>query len=228
MPPYCTKADALSWVTQGSVTNPRRAIAAVHTDTDTLAADDHRLATGSEVQLWLPRNGAGEMAEPLVEGAVYYAIRLSDSTFQVAATPADAAAASPVNITSEGCNMKLGAQIPWDAYIEGRSAKLDEQAIGNAFPLADGEPIPIVVRDLVSIQVLGDAARFVGKTDIDLSEEQERARKELEIWATGKPLRAKEAPAPTNTAVSGPRLSGSAADPRGWSRSNSCGRQVIP
>jgi hypothetical protein len=228
MPAYCTKDDALNWVTHGSVTNPRRTIAAVHTDTDTLVVDDHRLKTGYDVQIWLPRNGAGEMAEPLIEGTVYYAIRLSDSTFQVAATPADAAAANPIDITSEGCDMKLVAQIPWDAYIEGRSAKLDEQAIGNAFPLAEGEPVPIVVRDLVSIQVLGDAMRFVGDTDVDLSEEQERARKELEIWATGKPLRAKEAPAPTNTAVSGPRLSGSAADSRGWSRSNSCGQQVIP
>lgn len=227
MPAYCTRDDALAWVTQGAVTNPRRVIAAVNTDTDTLALDDHRLKTGYEAQLWLPRNGAGEMAEPLIEGTVYYAIRLSDSTFQIAATPADAAAGSQIDITSEGCDMKLVAQIPWDAYIEGRSAKLDEQAIGNAFPLADGEPVPIVVRDLVSIQVLGDAARFVGSTDIDLSEEQERARKELEVWAKGKPLRAKEAPAPTNTAISGPRLSGSATDSRGWRRTCGCA-EVIP
>jgi hypothetical protein len=227
MPPYCTRDDALGWVNQGAVTNPRRTIAAVYTDTDTLAIDDHRLKTGYVVQLWLPRNGAGEMAEPLIEGTVYYAIRLSDSTFQVAATPADAATGNPIDITTEGCDMKLVAQIPWDAYIEGRSAKLDEQAIGNAFPLAEGAAVPIVVRDLVSIQVLGDAARFVGSTDIDLSEEQERARKELEIWATGKPLRAKEAPASTNTAVSGPPLSGSAADSRGWRRT--CGgAEVIP
>jgi hypothetical protein len=210
------------------VTNPRRPIAAVYPDTDVLAIDDHRLKTGYEVQLWLPRNGAGEMAAPLIEGEVYYAIVLSDSTFQVAATPADATTGTQIDIISEGCDMKLGAQIPWDSYIEGRSAKLDEQAIGNAFPLADGEPVPIVARDLVSIQVLGDAMRFVGDTDNDLSEEQDRARKELEAWAKGKPLRAKEAPAPTNTAASGPRLSGSAADSRGWNRSNSCGQQVIP
>lgn len=228
MPAYCTKADALGWVTQGSVTNPRRLIAVVYPDTDTLAIDDHRLETGFVVQIWL-RNNVGEMADPLFEGAVYYAIVLSDSTFKVAATLADAITGAPIDITTEGENMHLVSQIPWDKFIEGRSAKLDEKTPGNAMPLADGAPVPIVYRDLVSIEVLGDALRFVGDTDTDISEELQRARDDVrDFWAKGHPLRAKEAPPTTNTAVSGPRLSASASDSRGWSRRNSCGQQVIP
>jgi hypothetical protein len=225
MPAYCTKADALAWVTQGSVTNPRRPIAAVYLATDMLTIDDHRLSTGSEVQLWAKN---GEMAEPLTEGAIYYAIRRSDTTFQVAATPADAAAGNQIDITTEGCNMHLVAQIPWDTYIEGRSAKLDEMAIANAMPLAAGAAVPVVYRDVVSIQVLGDAMRFVGKKTEDLEAEMQRVRDDLrDYWAKGKPLRAAEASPPTNTAVRTPRTSGAGADGRGWARYRCDGQEVI-
>jgi hypothetical protein len=226
MPAYCTKADALAWVTQGSVTNPRRPIAAVYLATDMLVLDDHRKVTRSPVQLWL--RGGGEMAEPLVEGTVYYAIRWSDSTFQVALTAAAAAAGNQIALTSEGCNMHLVSEIPWDAYIEGRSAKLDELAIGNALPLASGDAVPIVYRDMVSIQVLGDAMRFCGKSTEDLEAEMERVRQDLrDYWAKGKPLRAPEASASTNTAIRTPRMSGPGTSDRGWTRYCN-GQEVIP
>jgi hypothetical protein len=221
---YCTAQDAGNWGGVNNLTDPHHLLELIDPATDTLGLGGHNMVTGDAFEITAR---AGTPAAPLAEHTAYYAIVLSPSRWKAAATQADALVGIPIDITDEGVNMGALLYIPWDRCIEEESAAVGEMMIANAFPLADSEPVPYLVRRYTSALVARRAAMFVGKMSQALKDAVEETRTDLrELYAKGKPLR-DQAPPATNTAVSGPRLSGSAADGRGWTRI--CGGvEVIP
>lgn len=212
---YCTAQDAGNWGGVNNLTNPHFPLELVDPATDTLGLGGHNMATGDAFEITAR---AGTPATPLAEHTTYYAIVLGPSRWKVAATAADALAGSAIGITDIGVNMGALLCIPWERFIEEESAYVGEKLIGNAFPLLDGQPVPLLVRRHTGALVARRAAMFVGKMSEAIKDAVEETKAELkEMYAAGKPLR-DQAPLATNTAVSGPRLSGSGVDSRGWVR----------
>lgn len=217
---YCTKHDALDWVSGGAIRSEARLVAAVDTSTNTFTLDSHALKTGRQLLFRLEADG--EMPAPLVEATPYYAIEVTDSTFQVTAT-ADGAA---IDLTTEGSNVSMIRSVPWQEYIWDAAAEIDDDLIANA-PVADG-PVPQIVRMHAAALVIERALIFSGGTTEDIAERLQRVHDRFERWRAGKPLRV-DAPAATLKAVRTPRTSGSArSDLRGWTRHNCQGQEVLP
>jgi hypothetical protein len=224
MPPYCTAEDAIDWLGPKNAEDPYRDLTSVDPDADVLVLGGHGLRTGDTFEVTAR---AGTIAGGLAEDTEYYAIVLSRSRWQVAATLADAQAGIPIDITDEGENMGAILHIPWERYRISESALIDDMFIANALPLPDGADVPPLVNRYTSLLVAGRAAMFTGQTSEDLSVKTETALRQLEsFYLKGKPLR-NQPPSPTNTAVRTPRTSGAGGDGRGWTRTNSCGQEVI-
>ncbi len=222
---YCTAQDAGDWLGPENAEDPYRDLANVDPDTDVLELGGHHLATGDIFEV---RALAGTVAGGLAERVQYYAIVLSRSQFQAAATAADAAAGNAIDITDAGENMGAVLYIPWDRYIRKESSLVSDMMTGNALPLAEGAEVPPLVNRFTSILVAVRAAIFTGQQTETLTEQREHALKLLEgTYLKGKPIREKAPPA-TMKAIRTPRTSGTAGDSRGWNRTNSCGQGVIP
>lgn len=224
MPPYCTSQQAGQWLGPGNATDPYRTLSSVDPAADVLVLDGHNLATGDTFETTAR---AGTIAGGLSEGVEYFAIVLSRSRWQPAATLADAQTAIPIDITDEGENMGVLLHIPWDRLIAEESAAVDEMITGSALPLPEGGTVPPLVSRYTSVLVADRVAMFTGQTSLDLTTQIDRAWRQLEdFYLKGKPIRNQPPPA-TMTAIRTPRTSGSAADSRGWSRRDSCGREVL-
>jgi hypothetical protein len=217
---YCTKQDALDWLGGGAIRSEARLLAAVDVGSNTLTLDSHALATGRPLRFRV--EDGGSIMDPLAVAVEYYSIELTDSTFQVSATPGGPA----IDITTAGDRVSVIRVVPWQEYILDESAKIDEDFIGNA-PVGDGD-VPRIIKHYASGMVIERALVFSGAgVDEALEKRLQRIHDDYERYRAGKPLRAPEKPPATNTAASGPRLSASAADARGWRRH--CGSaEVIP
>jgi hypothetical protein len=217
MSAYCTAQDAGDWLGPENAEDPYRDLANVDPDADALELSSHHLVTGDTFEV---RALAGTVAGGLAERVEYYAIRLSRSRFQAAASAADATAGIAIDITDSGENMGVVLHIPWDRYIRSESALVTDMMPGNALPPPGN--VPPIVNRLTSILVAIRAAGFTGQQTQALTEHHDRAYKLLqEVYLKGQPIR-EDAPPATMKAISGPRLSGSAGDSRGW------GREVLP
>jgi hypothetical protein len=224
MSAYCTAQDAGDWLGPENAEDPYRDLANVDPDTDALELSGHHLATGDTFEV---RALGGTVAGGLAERVEYYAIVLTRSRFQAAASAADAAAGIPIDITDSGEGMGVVLHIPWDRYIRAESAFVSDMMPGNALPLPDGAAVPPVVSRYTSILVAMRAAAFTGQQTQALMEHHDRALDLLRnVYLKGQPIR-EQAPPATMKAVSGPRLSGTAADSRGWRRANSRGQEVL-
>jgi len=208
---YCTTQDALSWLSAGSVTDQQHLLASVVIATDTLVLNGHNLVTGDPFEIRL--QVGDDLPTPLAEATEYYAIVLTPTTFQAALSEVDALAGTEINITATGTSVAAILRIPWTRIIERVSGELDELMIGSAMPLDPAmsiDDVPSIVRNYASLMAISRAALFTGQADDSLDAEIERAQKRLDVYASGKPIRA-DAPTATNHAVSG-----TGADPRGW------------
>lgn len=223
MPPYCTPQQAGQWLGPNNATDPYRTLSAVVPSTDALVLDGHNLITGDTFEVTAR---AGTVAAGLAEGVEYFAIVVTRSRWQAAATLADAQAANPIDITDEGENVGVLLHIPWDRYIAEEGALVGEMIIANALPLPDDATVPPLVSRYTSLLVASRVAMFTGQTSTDLADEKKEALRQLETYyLKGKPLR-NQAPPATNTAIRTP-TSGTATDSRGWHRTCN-GVEVLP
>jgi hypothetical protein len=190
---------------------------------DVLVLDGHNLITGDTFEVTAR---AGTVAAGLAEGVEYFAIVLTRSRWQAAATLADAEAGTPIPITDEGENMGAILHIPWDRFIAEESSIVDDMFVGSALPVPDASSVPPLVSRYTSLLVADRVAGFTGQGTLDLTTQIDRAWRQLEsFYLKGKPLR-NQAPPATNTAIRTPSTSGT-ADSRGWHRSRN-GAEVLP
>lgn len=213
---YCTTADVYRWIPPGSVSNPARLVASVATSGNVLTIEGHGLALNTVVTF--RAEGGGTLPSPIVDGTTYYAIPLTDSTFQVST----ASGGGAVDITTTGSNTVMVQALPWATWIEEASAEIDNTLPDFTVALS---PVPAIVRSYASALVAERALTFCGVSSDALRERMISLRLELKEWRKGVPLRGtSKAIGSGSSALVG--SSTAAADPRGWDHPS--GRDYLP
>jgi hypothetical protein len=170
----------------------------------------HGFALDDEV-VFRPDGVNASLPAPLVEGTTYYAKPLSQFSFQVAATPGG----SEIDLTTDGLYVLVIAPLNVAAAIEWASSIIDDMLPAHVVPMT--EPYASIVVVTCAELAAGKLAARAGSSSASLTAVLDTARKRLERWAQGVPIRGVNAPdTHTNTAASA--TSSTVADPRGWSR----------
>ena len=205
---YCDDADLyLYGLPRGAAGVEGRLVGAVDTDADTIELNAHGF-TGGEVVTFRPESD-GTLPSPLAEGVEYYAIEHSEHRFQVSLTSGGAA----LNLTAAGSNTVVLAQSPREAAREWATALIDDSLPAHLVPL--DAPYPPIVR--MTCAELANAKLGYASENRALSTIEDMARKRLERWAKGVPLRGENAPDPANLSASASVAVGT-SDTRGWRR----------
>jgi hypothetical protein len=209
---YCSPDDLWDFgVPRGGIPNPGRLAAdpPASASTNAVELDGHGFAEGDPVSF--RAEGGGSLPSPLVAGTTYYAKPTSESYFQVAASPGGAA----IDLTTAGSGVVVNAPLPIDAAIEFASALIDDMLPAHAVPLVEPYP-PIITMTCAELAAAKLAARS-GAASVSLTVMADAARKRLERWATGVPVRGTgtSAQTPTNLAQS---VTAPALDSRGYRR----------
>jgi hypothetical protein len=196
---------------QGSLGSARgRIVAKSVASTDVLELGEHGLVDGTA--LVLRATEGGSVSSPLVDGGTVYAIRLTDSTFKVAASKADALAGIPINLTSDGVSMVAIVPIDWDTILERYSRWVDGFLPAHAVPLK--APYPLEIVGIVCDLAAARAQWLSGVTSISMHEHELAAKAQAERFAAGLPVRDARVTTSTNTAIVG--SASNTTDPRGW------------
>lgn len=203
---YCSRRDVNRWLPSGEITGWSRLAAAAESGNDTITLDGHGFETDDEVTVRAAAEG--ELPAPLVEGTVYYAIRLTNATLQLAAT----LGGSAIGLTTDGVSVIVAKQPPYDDVIEYYSRWVDT-FIPHVAPLT--EPIPALIKGLVAELSAKKLLNLDGKSSEIVNAAELAAKAQLERFAKGVVLRDATATASSNKAIS-TAASGSATDPRGW------------
>jgi hypothetical protein len=208
---YCAPADLyLFGLPRGAIQNPGRLAASVDASANSIALDVHGFDADDPVQF--RAEAGGTLPTPLVAGVEYYADPLTDSTFRVAATPGGAA----IDLTSVGSRVVVIAPLPILASIAWASRMIDDMLPAHVVPLE--EPLHELVRMTCAELAAGKLLARTGSASKSLGEMVDAARKRLERWAKGVPLRGNDTPPPANLAASGATTVASRPDPLGWNR----------
>jgi hypothetical protein len=206
MSAYCISSDLYAYgLPRGGLPNPGRIASAVSTSANTITVDGHGFALNAQVTF--RAESGGSLPSPLAAGTAYYAIPVTDSTFQVAT----ASGGGAVDLTTAGVNVVCIAELPFDECIEWASNLVEGFLPAHVVPLTAPYP-PVVVActaDLAASRLLA----YVGGSRIDQQAKLVEAQRMLERWAKAIPIRGAIRPASANMAITG---SVSGSDPRGW------------
>lgn len=203
---YCTPADVVPFLPSGGLpAAPRTGTASA--SGDYIEHDGHGLADGAEVLFRAPPGA--ELPGGLIEGPTYYAIVVSPSRFQVAATEGGPA----IDITSAGENFVWWSPLPWQSWIDWAAREIDSFLPAHVVPLV--APYPQVVVTANAELAAAKGLAVTGGAEIDLGARIDQIAQRLARWAKGLPVRgvAQSRTAPATLAITS---SSGAADPRGW------------
>jgi hypothetical protein len=179
---YAVRADLFKFGGSPSeLANPGRVCASVLAATNVFELDGHGFETDDLLQFRAEEGG--NVPAPLVAGTTYYAIRLTETTFKVAA----AAAGSAIDLTTDGNSLVVVKALPIDDVLEYYSRWADQFIPAHAVPL-DAEDWPLV-RGIVAKLAFKELQRLNGKTSIVTKDAELEAKAQLERWAKGLPIR---------------------------------------
>ena len=207
MAAYATARDLYTYgLRRGILSNEGRSVASSLASTNVLTLDQHLFETNDAVTLRAIEGGT--LSSPLVAGTVYFVIRLTDSTFSLAASVDGAA----IDLTTNGDEMIVSAELPVDDLLEAYSRFVDD-FVPHAVPLVSPYPVTVVrvVCELTAAKLLS----LSGQSSVSMTEAEVAAKAQLERWAKGLPVRDVAATMSTNLAVTA-SPSSTAGDPRGW------------
>ena len=204
---YCQASDLYQYgLPRGSVPRQARMIASVDTDGDTLTLDGHGFSTDDA--LTFRAEAGGSLPSPLEAGETYYAIAVDSYRFQVSAT----AGGDAINLTTEGDLALVIPPDPIPGAIAWATGMIDDMVPANVVPMA--EPYtPSVVSTCAELAAWKLLSVSGAQTDA-FRDVEAGARKRLERWAKGVPIRGENQPTAASQAAS-------QAVPRGtsaWSR----------
>lgn len=173
-----------------------------------ITLDGHGFVTGDPFKVRAIEGGS--LSAPLIEGVTYYAIRVSNACFEVAATPGGAA----LDLTTNAISMVVSREPDFDYWIWAYSRWADTSLPGNLVPLGRTAPVPgaveVIVADLVAKRMFNAG----GQESESLKDMEIASVAQLKRFAGGMPLRELTAPSSANLAIT--TTLGSVADPRGW------------
>lgn len=213
LPVYATRSDLddFGGLPDGALSNEGRIAHAVSDTADTFELDAHGLVTDEDVQIRSVEGGT--LPAPLVDGATYYAIRVSDAHFKLSATAGGAA----IDLTTPGTGEVVVIKpLPIDRFLELYSRWVDDILPAHMVPLEQDEDgnYPIQVVRAVSLLAGKQLLNKGGESSAIVSQNEIEQKAVLERWATGVPLRNIPGTYAANLAVTA-TLS-SATDTRGW------------
>jgi hypothetical protein len=211
MASYCEEADVYAVTRPGSIPSEARLCASALAAGDVFTLDGHGLATGDPISF--RAEDGGSLPVPFSTGTTYYAIRLSDSAFQAAASEVLAEAGTETAITADGDLVLLVRERPMSRWIDWASAEVEQMLPAHVVPI-DESAIPTAVRAATAKLAAYQARVWSGRSEEDLATLLDETRKQLTRWGKGVPLRGANAPTAANLAVYG--SAATAADPRGW------------
>lgn len=192
---YCNPSDLYDYgLPRGGVPNPGRLIASVSAASNAFELDVHGFENGDPVVL--RAEAGGSLPAPLVEGTTYYAVPLTESTFSLSLTDGGSA----VDLTSSGLNVIVVAPLPIAKAIDFASALIDDMIPAHAVPLTAPYP-PIVVMTCAELAAAKLSGR-AGGASVSLASAADAARKRLERWGKGIPIRGTNTEAQKSTLVS--------------------------
>ncbi len=204
---YCSRRDVNRWLPSGEITGSSRLVSSALDSNDTITLDGHGLETDDEVTVRAAEDGI--LPAPLVEGTVYYAIRVTNATFKLSATEGGSA----IPFTSDGESVVVVKEPPYDDVIEFYSRWVDTFLPAHLVPLT--APIHPLVKGIVAELSAKKLLNLDGKSSEIVNAAELVAMKQLERLAKGLPLRGADITAPANLAVSS-YVSTATPDPRGW------------
>ena len=204
---YCSRADVNARLPPGAIVSPSGILASCLAASNVLTYDGHGLETDRDVTV---RAGdGGTLSAPLAEGTTYYAIRLTNAAFKLAATAGGAA----IDITSNGVSMIVTREPLYDDVIEFVSRWADGFFPGHGVPFA--APIHPLVRGVVADVSAKRILNANGADSAVVSAAEIAGKAILERHAGGVPLRASAVLTSTNKAVRD-TAGTSTGDARGW------------
>lgn len=208
-PRYCEPRDLYDHgLPRGAVPNPGRLAASALAGTNAITLDAHGFEAGDPIEL--RAEAGGSLPTPLAEGVTYYVVPLSGSAFSLATSEGGPA----IDLTVNGSNVVVidSLDVKIDKAIEWASRLLDDMLPAHVVPLTAPYP-PIVVMttaELAAAKVVGHG----GAVSATLTKIADDARKRLERWGAGVPIRGENRPPAANLAT----FAAQPSDARGWRR----------
>lgn len=190
----CELTDLFSFgLPRGALRNPGRLVSA-NTSADAFDLDVHGLALDDALSF---RAGAGgSLPSPLAAGTTYYAVPVTESRFQVAASAGGAA----INLTTAGESVIAIVPLP-EAAVRAWATSVVEDMLPAAMVPLDSPYPPIVVATTAELA----AARLLllaGQAPSEpLATIMDHASKRLARWAKHVPIRGTNAPSAAGLAV---------------------------
>lgn len=205
---YCSRGDVNRRLPAGEITGSARVATSALASTDTFELDGHGFETNDEITVRAAEGGS--LPAPLVEGTIYYAIRITNATFKLAA----AASGAAINLTTDGASVVVRKEPAYDYVIEFYSRWADSflpaHAVPLATPLSDAYAL---VRGLVADLSAKRLQNIDGKKSEIVDAAEVAASKQMERFATGLTIRP-TTDARTNLAITKTVVGGT--DSRGW------------
>jgi len=206
MAAYATRKDLYRYgLARGALANSGMSVGSATAATDLFELESHGLETDDAVLVRAADGGT--LPSPLVAGTTYYVIRISESTFKVAASAGGAA----INLTTNGTSVIVTVPLPYDDVLEYYSRFVDDLLPAHIVPLES--PYPVTVVATVAELAARRLQLMAGQSSESMAEIEVGAKAKLERWAKAIPLRDSAATGPTNLAIVS---TSTGADPRGW------------
>lgn len=179
---YAQKSDVYKQgLPRGALGNPGRLLESSLAATSTMELAEHGFAAGDAVTFRVTQGGT--LSSPLVAGTVYYVIPITDSTFQVSATPTGSA----ITLTTDGVSMIVTIDLPFDEVLEYYSRFADGFLPAHCVPLP--QPYPITVVAIVAKLTAKQIQILSGMKSESMDEAEASAAKQLQRFAAGLPVR---------------------------------------
>lgn len=203
---YCSRSDVTARMPLGSITSAGGLTASASATSNAITYDGHGLETDDPITVRAPEGGT--LPSPLVAGTTYYARRVSNAAFELAATAGGAA----IDLTTAGTELVISREPDFDYWIEFYSRWADTSLPGHLVPLeAPIHPLVIgIVADLVAKRMFNVG----GWASATQTEAEVGSKQMLDRFAAGLVLRGASATASASLAVTA-TLSDT-TDARGW------------
>ncbi len=204
--PLCTRGDVNAWLPGGELTGRSRLVQSILAATDTIELAGHGFETDSALT-FSPTEG-GTLPAPLLEDTNYYAIRLTNGAFKVAAAPGGPA----IDLTTDGVSVSVITEPPYAMVIEYVSRWAEGFIPAHGLPFKALPDTPSEVRFLVAELAAKMLQNLDGKSSAIVDARFKSGEDQLNRYAAGLPVRSAPEQPRANLAIK----SAGGRDARGW------------